>query len=761
MPPVGDDLPADALEECAREPIRIPGSVQGHGALLAVTEPRLVVRVVSTNTDEVLGIPHERLLGAELAATLGSAFAATVRRAVTGVLDEVNPVAAEIGRSGAATAFDIVLHRTGGLLVLELEPAAGPVDGDGVDLSWRALRRPIRRLHDARTLADLARTTAEEVRALTGFDRVMVYRFDHEWNGEVVAEERRDDMEPYLGLRYPASDIPPQARELYRTSWLRLIAEVDGPTAPLVPTENPLDGAPLDLGHAALRSVSPVHLEYLRNMGVGASMSISLLDQGKLWGLIACHHDTPHRPRYAVRAAAELLGQTASLLLATTEDAEEYEAELALGEALARLLQDVAVPADDLAGHLLEDPEPLLTLTGAAGVALRLGTGLRRFGHTPPAARIDDVAAHLWRRATGNVAVTDRLAADDDTFLDIVDTASGVLAVRIDDRDDRWVMWFRPEELQRIDWGGDPRTSKVETAPEGTPRLHPRTSFARWSETVRLCALPWSERQVAAAATLGRHVGDVVRRRAQREAATAAGLQRALLLEHLPEIPGLSMAVRYVPAAHEPVGGDWYDLFFLADDRVGLTLGDVAGHGMEVAGIMAQLRHGLRAYLVRGEHPGVALAELNGLTHHLLPRELATVVVADYEPATARLRIANAGHLPPMLVRSDGEAVLTDLTRGPALGVLPDVTYGESVVTLSPGDTLLVFSDGLVERRGESIDDGLERLRAAASGRTGDVEALLDHLLDETSDDDVTILAIRADPVAGAGAGAGETTTGS
>jgi two-component system, chemotaxis family, sensor kinase Cph1 len=742
-----EDLEARALEECAREPIRIPGTVQPHGVYLALTEPELTVAVASANAGSVLGSAGTAILGAGLSDVLGEDAARAVGSAAASDPDEVNPLAVEVPTTrGGTTRFDAILHRSGGLLVVDLEPVvAAGVDGLR-EATFQSLRGPVRRMRAADSAQALADAVAREIRALTGFDRVMVYRFDPDWNGEVIAEDRRADMEPYLGLRYPASDIPPQARELYRTSWIRLIADVDGVPVPLIPDHNPLDGRPLDLGSSTLRSVSPFHLEYLRNMGVGSSMSISLLDQDRLWGLVACHHDVAHRPSYAVRAAAELLGQLASLLLTTREGAGQQEDAMGVSAALARLLQQVSLSPERLAEALTEEGGPLLELTGARGVAICFGPALCTVGDTPPRARLSAIVEALWDGTDDLVATTDALALRHPGFVDVKDQAGGVLGVRLGEAADRWILWFRPEVVHTVDWGGNPNAGKVSVEPGGTPQLHPRDSFSRWTDTVRLRSLPWLPHQVAAAEALGRHVTDVSRRRAHQEATTAATLQRTLLLEHLPTVPGISLRTRYLPAAQEAVGGDWYDLFLLGEDRIGITLGDVAGHGVEVAGIMAQLRHGLRAYLLREPSPASALTGLNELTHRLLPRELATVVVADLEPATGRLRVATAGHPPPLVIPADGgEPTYLHECRGPALGLLAASTHAEQTWTLGPGDVLVLYSDGLIERRGEPLDTGLERLAARARNPEADLDAFADRLVDAGSDDDVTLLVLRAD----------------
>jgi light-regulated signal transduction histidine kinase (bacteriophytochrome) len=234
--------------------------------------------------------------------------------------------------------FDAILHRSGPYLVVELEPharaGASTYRDYGTDTHQALLR-----LQGADSLADLLDAAVGEVRRVTGYDRVMVYRFDVDQHGEVVAEERRADLEPFLGLHYPASDIPAQARRLYVANPIRIIADVAYRPAALVSAPDLADAAPLDLTHATLRSVSPIHVEYLRNMGVAASMSVSLLQDGRLWGLIACHHYAPKLVPYSVRMTCELVGQTLATLIQAEERREEAAVREAIGARKLRVLE--------------------------------------------------------------------------------------------------------------------------------------------------------------------------------------------------------------------------------------------------------------------------------------------------------------------------------------------------------------------------------------------------------------------------------------
>jgi light-regulated signal transduction histidine kinase (bacteriophytochrome) len=721
---------AAALAACAAEPIAVPGAIQPHGALLAVTEPDLEVVVASANAAEVLGA-DARSLGALLDAT----DLARLREALARDLAEVNPLPVRRGDD----LFDVVLHRTDGLLVTEWEPVRG---AEQAGTAWhRRLPTVLQRLSATATLAELTGVLARDVRELTGFDRVMVYRFDAEWNGEVVAEDRRDDLEPFLGLRYPASDIPAQARALYERNWLRLIPDARYTPSPLVPTVNPLTGGPLDLSGSVLRSVSPVHLEYLANMGVIASMSVSLIDRGRLWGLIACHsYRGAHRPSYTDRVAAEFLGRTASLLLHTKVEEGRSDRVVGVAQRQAQLVAAVGRTPRSPLTALTEGEITALDLLPAGGVAVRLDGRLRLLGETPPAERVGPLVAAL---AAAGAPVSDRVPSVVPDLADLADVASGVLAVPVGVGTGEFLAWFRPETPREVTWGGDPHASKVAEGPAG-PRLSPRRSFDRYVETVRGTSTSWRPHEVAAAAALADHLAEAARIRAAEDDRVAATLQRTLLLEKLPDVPGVALAARYRPSADEVVGGDWYDLVPLPDGRLAIVLGDVAGHGLAAAAVTAQVRNALRGYLLRDSGPAAALQGINDVVAALLPGELATAVIVELDPATGELAVASAGHLPVLHV-ADGGADLVMDGRGPALGMLHDATYAQARLTLAGADRLLLYSDGLVERRRSDLAVGLDRLRSAVAAAAAEPEQLLDDVLatmDPSGDDDVTLLAV-------------------
>ena len=311
--------PLPDLSQCDAEPIHLPGSIQSHGVLLVLHGPALRITQVSHTCQALLGVAVDALLEHELATVLGAALADAVHLALIRYRERpLTPVAFEWQTATGERTFAAYVHASDGLTVLELEPVPATVP-DIQDALIRAVRE-FDALHAQTDLAAKLQTAATLFQHLTGYDRVMIYRFDTDWHGEVVAEARRDDLEPYLGLHFPPSDIPVQARRLYETSPTRVIVDSDYLASPLLPAVNPVSGQPLDLSLSLLRSVSPVHLEYLRNMGVRATLSASLLRDGQLWGLIACHHTTPRQVSGEIREIAGWLARDLSYQITLLEE---------------------------------------------------------------------------------------------------------------------------------------------------------------------------------------------------------------------------------------------------------------------------------------------------------------------------------------------------------------------------------------------------------------------------------------------------------
>ncbi len=730
------------LTTCDREPIHIPGAIQPHGVLLALDDELQVV-VASANTDGLLGVAATDAIGRDIAELVGPALAAELaaRFAVDSTADPL--VVPVCGRDA-----DVRHHRSGERWIVELEPLDST---DTARTTYDSTRGAMARLARTSSVLELAASLAVEIRLLLGFDRVMVYRFDEEWHGEVIAEERRPDLNSFLGLHYPASDIPAQARRLYTVNWSRLIADIGYVPVPLHPILDPGTGAPLDLSHATLRSVSPIHVEYLSHMGVGASMSISLLVDGQLWGLVACHHYSgPHRPSQETRGAAEFLGQVASQFVADRERADSRERTLRAQTVLARITARISADPRPPLVSMMEDAE-LLSLVDATGAVLSYdGTVVRR-GEVPfDDASIQRIAVAL--EDPGSYATqTDRLSS---VVPDLPGAAETAGVLRVGSARDRFLLWFRPEHERIVDWGGDPTNKQLAAAEGPDVRLSPRKSFEKWREVVQGRSVPWATWKLEIADALGKYMIGLLLSRSRDQIAMAEAMQRSVVVDRPPVIRGVEIAARYQPASSYQLGGDWWDAFELDDGSFVVVVGDVAGHGVDAATAMNQVRMALRAYLFEGHGPAACLDRLDHLMASLLEHQVATVLVGVVDPDRTRIALASAGHPPPVLVVGH-QAEELPLAVRPLLGV----GAGEAITTtieLPRGASLLLYTDGLVERRGADLLDRTERLRDLA-GRThgdGDLLAWVDRLLlaHTTEDplagggDDTTVLALRLAP---------------
>ena len=519
-----DDTPqaADPTIGCDREPIHIPGSIQPHGHLLAFTEKELILAHASAGSGAVLTTDVTAAFGQPAERVLQGRGAEGLRQKLQS-LPPTGPL--QLGRFQTVLggAFQTVAHRSpDGYIVLEFEAEndeAGPEAQTTLEALYPGVRDAYARLGRAASVELLAATTAEAVRRITGFDRVLVYRFEENWDGTVVAEDRNESLPSYLGLRFPASDIPAQARRLYELNPLRLIADADYTP---VPIHQAAPGPPLDLTFASLRSVSPVHLKYMRNMDTPASMSVSIMQgDGRLWGLVSCHHSAPRRVSLAARNACDLVAQMFAVRCAAREEMAYAEARAHLKGLEGRLLARMA-QTRNLADGLTAVPKDLLELTGATGSAVLTEGGCILLGRTPPEAEVRRIAAWLAERGTEEVMETDSLSELLPSADICAETASGLLAVSISKLHPSFVLWFRPEFVRTVSWGGDPRKPES-PAPS---RLHPRRSFAAWAETVRLRSAPWSAAQVEAARDLRTGIVGGVLRAAEERAELTGRLER-------------------------------------------------------------------------------------------------------------------------------------------------------------------------------------------------------------------------------------------
>ncbi|HSJ42558.1 MAG TPA: HWE histidine kinase domain-containing protein, partial [Xanthobacteraceae bacterium] len=350
------------------------------------------------------------------------------------------------------------------------------------------------RIGNADCVQELLERIVTEVQLVTGFDRVMVYRFDESGDGHVAAERRRDPAaESLLGLRYPSSDIPAQARALYLKNWIRCIPDARYSPMPIVPETNPETGQPLDLTFSTLRSVAPIHLEYLANMGVRASMSLSMVVHGRLWGLIACHHREPHRLSYSLRSALELFAQLASLQLTTCLDLEYARRVAARRDRHHRIVESLA--GQSFPASLSAKLDDLVQLVSADGVIVHADGETSSAGSVPSSRAIATLLAWLDGQPRVGLWHTDRLAEHAPIDGDDIAAASGLLAIAIPNGSRGYVLWFRRELVKTVTWAGDPRKAVAQSA----NRISPRASFAAWRELTRGRSQAWNGDEIEAA----------------------------------------------------------------------------------------------------------------------------------------------------------------------------------------------------------------------------------------------------------------------
>ncbi|KRB93765.1 ATP-binding protein [Noviherbaspirillum sp. Root189] len=517
-----DSLPVD-LTSCDREPIRIPGSIQPHGFLVAIASDNLQVIQVSDNIAAFTGTPLDRVLDLGLAELIGEEAASHICSEINHQRIAEQPAylgAIEVSHGGY---FEVLAHVRDGLTILEFEAVASKVPAN-FRLLYSLIGNFMSQLHDSDTVASISSLAAAEVKRVTGFGRVLVYRFDEDGHGHVVAEAREPDYHSYLGQRFPASDIPRQARELYLASRVRLIPNANYAPARLHPENNPLNGQPTDLSFAALRSVSPVHLQYMRNMGTLASMSMSIVVKGKLWGLISCHNAEPCFVPFEVRAACEQLAQILALSVASREEGDEYHYRLELRRMVVTMLAGLT-QGPDFVDNIKSIAPELLGFASASGAALSFEDRIVRFGDAPDEAAIRDLIGWMSTHAHGDLFHTDSLSTEYPPGAALKRNASGVLAIPISRIHNHYLIWFRPEVIHTVDWAGNPHLKSTSGAPVNP--LTPRMSFEIWRETVVGTSMPWRASEIEMASEFRSALLGIVLERAEQMAELAEELGRA------------------------------------------------------------------------------------------------------------------------------------------------------------------------------------------------------------------------------------------
>ena len=488
---------AQALDNCAKEPIHLTDAIQPHGVLFVLSNPDMAILQASNNTTEFFGRAASSLIHKPINTLLGNHQEKALRNIITsGDLQPIKSIVLDVSHHNTKRRFDAAIHQSHNYLILEMEPT--PLDDDASDLQnfYDHLRRFSVKLRQSTTLGVLYQTVVDEVRAITGFDRVKLYQFDEDWHGSVVSESRAEFMPSYLGLRFPASDIPEQARKLYSKSYLRLIADIHYEPVPLIPQDNPDSHGATDLSLSVLRSVSPVHLQYLDNMKVNASMSVSVIHNQRLWGLIACHHNEPKYVPYKVRMITELIGHIFSSHLFTLEETRRSEQQQRQKFLLAEIAAGIT-PEKTLEETLRTQSNLFYDVVDADGVMVLIGDDTYPFGETPGEKSLQTILDWLKTTHAQKYFTTSRLSEHVDIPGEDKATFAGLLAIPIDDDSRNHILWFRKEVIRHINWAGKPE-KRIAMDSVGF-RLTPRGSFTLWKETLQGTAHRWTDGNLQAA----------------------------------------------------------------------------------------------------------------------------------------------------------------------------------------------------------------------------------------------------------------------
>jgi len=485
-------------KECDREQIHLLGHIQPHGVLICIDESDLKILQVSENTAKFFGLSASSLINQPLTILFPQSQIEKLQSFLSQEDIEVfNPIKLTLQIRSKKHHCQGVIHRSEGLLILELEHLSKDVNSN---LEFYYLSKiAAANIRRAKDFSEMANLLVQEIRKITQFDRVLIYKFDSDGNGVVIAENKAEHLEPLLGLHYPSSDIPEIPRTLYCKNWLRLIVDVNYQPVPIIPLHNPLTQRTLDLSYSNLRSVSQFHVKYLQKMGVAASFSISLVDSGKLWGLVVCHHYTSKYIDYENRKTCEFLGQIMSVEIVNKHEHQLKKAQEKIAMLQSRLKQNILGDRQSIY-TFSQDPDSLLSLVNAQGAVICLGDNIYEIGICPPRDFIVGLTKWIETKSQ-DVFYTTCLSESYPEALQVKDQASGLLSISISlNYSSYHIIWFREEVIQTVNWAGDP--SKLLDIDDDDEEPSPRRSFELWKETVKAKSLPWTVVETEAALEL-------------------------------------------------------------------------------------------------------------------------------------------------------------------------------------------------------------------------------------------------------------------
>lgn len=487
-------------EFCGSVPLNKINLIQAHGILMVLSKETLHIGQVSENVETVLGYKPADIVDKPMQKFLPEEqFAELAQLASKGIKEKVPQLLTLLGKDGVSSDYLANMHIKGESLILELEKMSGQMRANLFVSMQQQQKMAFSAIQSASTLEESCRIAVEQVKNILGFDKVMIYRFDENWNGNVIAEVKVEDMESYLNLTFPASDIPKQARAMYQNNPYRIIANREYEPVGIYPVINPHSHAYVDLSETDLRGVAAVHLEYMKNMNIMASVSCRILHNGKLWGLISCHHKTPKYLAYDSRTLLELLSNIISNKIASLIMQEQNESNHTLNNLFLQLIEQV-YNNDDLIDGLSSSSSNILQLLRASGAVIVYNRQKKLLGTTPGTTEVADLLLWLQGNETNEVYQIFNLPEVYDPATAFFKEASGILVIPIKRSKGEFIVAFRPEVVQEVNWGGNPEDAiKFE---KDNIQYHPRNSFKIWQQTVRQTAVPWTQEDFSIAGRL-------------------------------------------------------------------------------------------------------------------------------------------------------------------------------------------------------------------------------------------------------------------
>ncbi|SEW36889.1 GAF domain-containing protein [Chitinophaga arvensicola] len=473
-------------EFCGNIPIHIINTIQSYGVLVAI-DHELTIQQVSENISEVVAADVKSVVQQPLSNFFGDAFAEQIKSYITDHPSE------KITTSW--NGHYIIVHFKPEMVLLEIEISGTANEPVTFTNQFRKIQSSIRKIEAAQDIDAVCFIAAQELKQVSGFDKVMIYAFDKDWNGHVLAEAKEPGMEAYLGFTFPASDIPKPARDIYKNNPYRFIPDRDFEPVKLYPVINPISHGFLDMSDCNVRAVAAVHVEYLKNMKVAASMSVRLLNKGELWGLIACHHTTPKSINNELCTTLELLSTIIAARISSLELQSYHDFNSRLNSLYTQVIENIYKQNDLIEGLSEGKPHPLLMdLMQASGMSIFLNKQALHFGEVPNPVQLEDLLLWLQLKDPKRVFHTDSLGSSYENIGDMEALVSGLLIIPIQSQQDEYILLYRKEVIQTTNWGGNPEERIFF---DKDPQIyHPRHSFKLWQEHVKGQSLSWQPEEV-------------------------------------------------------------------------------------------------------------------------------------------------------------------------------------------------------------------------------------------------------------------------